>query len=68
MRKFSILLLIAVLVISVVPSFAQDDMMMGPDVIVTLGTTPLVENADLQDVTGWAHVVSDVFRRKWHDP
>lgn len=59
MRKFSILLLIAVLAISVVLGFAQDDMMMGPDVIVTLGTTPLAENAGLQDVTGWAHVVSD---------
>jgi hypothetical protein len=60
MRKFSVLLVIASLIISLVPSsLAQDDMMMGPDVIVTLGTTPLAENAGLQDVTGWAHVVSD---------
>jgi len=60
MRKFSIILVIASLMVALVPnSFAQDDMMMGPDVIVTLGTTPLAENAGLQDVTGWAHVVSD---------
>jgi hypothetical protein len=60
MRKYSFLLVIAVFVIALVPnSFAQDDMMMGPDVIVTLGTTPLAENVGLQDVTGWAHVVSD---------
>jgi len=56
MRKFLILVLVLSLTIIV---GAQDDMMEGPDVIVTLGTTPLAEGAGLSAVTGWAHVVSD---------
>lgn len=60
MRKLPIVLMIVMLVIALVPnSLAQDDMMAGPDVIVTLGTTPLAEGIGLQDVTGWAHVISD---------
>lgn len=53
---------ILILALGIVPLLsvaAQDDMMMGPDVIVTLGATPLAENAGLAEVTGWAHVVSD---------
>lgn len=61
MRKFITLVLAIVFVVGVaVPVAAQDDDMMGgPDVIVTLAATPFAEAAGLQDVTGWAHVVSD---------
>jgi hypothetical protein len=60
MRKLGYLVLIAGLLVALVPSAAaQDDMMNGPDVIVTLAATPFAEAAGLGGVTGWAHVVSD---------
>ncbi|MBN2303403.1 MAG: hypothetical protein JXQ72_02925 [Anaerolineae bacterium] len=62
MRKFAYLTLIAALLLALVPSVAAqggDDMMMGPDVIVTLEATPFAEGVGLASVTGWAHVTSD---------
>lgn len=58
MRKVSLVVLVAVLLV-LVSGISAQDMMMGPDVIVTLGATPFVEDAGLAAVTGWAHVVSD---------
>jgi hypothetical protein len=59
MRKLS-MLVIAALLLALVPSAAaQDDMMSGPNVIVTLEPTGFAEGAGLAGVTGWAHVRSD---------
>lgn len=60
MKNFARFILVLVLgIVPLISVAAQDDMMMGPDVVVTLGATPLAENAGLAGVTGWAHVVSD---------
>ncbi len=61
MRKLSLITLVLVLTAALaVPVAAQDDdMMSGPDVIVTLEATPFAEAVGLTGVTGWAHVVSD---------
>jgi hypothetical protein len=59
MRKFS-LFVIAALLLALVPGVAaQDEMMHGPNVIVTLAATDFAEGAGLAGVTGWAHVRSD---------
>lgn len=59
MKKVSLWLMM-VLLIAVVPNtLAQDEVMEGVDVIVTLEPTVRAEKAVLEMVTGWAHVVSD---------
>jgi hypothetical protein len=58
MRKFGYITLIVVFVAALVPvAAAQDDDMMGPDVIVTLEPTDFAEGVGLAGVTGRAHVV-----------
>lgn len=61
MRKFSLLMVIALALVALIPPAAaqDDDMMGGFDVIVTLAPTAFAEGAGLSGVTGWAHVVSD---------
>lgn len=63
MRKMIYGLMVLMLVLALVPAVSAqdggDDMMDGPDVIVTLDPTPFAEGAGLAGVTGWAHVTSD---------
>jgi hypothetical protein len=58
MRKFSQILLLFVLALSLTSQVTAQDNMSGPNVIVMLTPTPLAENAGLEGVTGWAHVNS----------
>ncbi len=56
--KVNIVLMIVLLL--TLGAAAQDDGVEGPDVIVTLEATGFAEGAGLAEVTGWAHVVSDL--------